>query len=91
MDRAKLDAGNLKPDGMRRLAIVFGAVLVPKRLTHNLDDQTVAAEQLAADKKIKAGALAWVFPKLKKPLISSDGYALPGIIVWVKEVRRSKR
>lgn len=74
--------------GMRRLAMVFGAVLIPKGLRRDIPRQVEAAVKLATQSEIEADAVAWVFPKLKRPLLSSDGYVLPGIIIWIKEVRR---
>jgi hypothetical protein len=89
MESARRDAGNLSPDGMRRLAIVFGAALVPKHLNSDLPAQIESMVELAQNKSIKADAAAWVFPRLKRPLVSSDGFILPGIIIWLREVHRS--
>ena len=91
MKRARRDAGNCAPDGIRRLAIVFGVALVLKRLRQKLPAQTDSLVELAKHKSIDADAVAWVFPKLKRPLVSSDGFILPGIIVWLKLVPRSPR
>lgn len=91
MSLAKDDVGSLNPDRMRRLALVFGAPMIPKRYLHDLPAQIEKMEAVAQDKSIGADAVAWIFPTLAKPPISSDGYICPGIILWIKEVRRSRR
>ena len=90
MKLAQRDAGNLRRDGMRYLAMVFGVVYTPERLGKELTSQIKSIEDLVTDKAIKADAVAWVFPKLKRSLVSSDNFILPGIIVWIKEVQRSR-
>lgn len=89
--KAKHDAGKLNPDGMRRLAIVFGAVMFPKSRRDERAVHIKSAVALAKNKKLRADAVAWVFPKLNHELVSSDNYVLPGIIIWIKEVQRSRK
>ncbi len=91
MSLAKGDAGSLDGDGMQRLAIVFGAVMIPKNHAERTGELLDAAIILAQDKKIGADAVAWTFPKLDKPLVDAKGRVYPGIIMWLKEVRRSPR
>jgi hypothetical protein len=43
------------------------------------------ATEIQAD--IKADAVAWTFPSLHR-LPTDKGLVYPGIIVWIKEVRR---
>lgn len=89
--KAMRDAGDIPPDGRLRLAMVFAVALIPTELARNYPDQIAALRVLAKSRKIKADARAWVFPQVSKPLKSSDGYFMPGIILWVRQVQRTRR
>ncbi|MBP6865771.1 MAG: hypothetical protein KBC32_10975 [Candidatus Didemnitutus sp.] len=89
--KAILDAGDIPPDGRPRLAMVFAVALIPTQFAENYADQITSLQAVAKSPKIKADARAWVFPKTSTPLRSSDGYFMPGIILWVKHVQRTRR
>lgn len=86
MKNACRDAETLDPDGMRLLAIVFGAILIPQKQGSALRKSINRSIKLAGQKQINADAHAWVFPELNPPPTSPDGYVVPGIIMWIREV-----
>ncbi len=89
--KAVRDAGDIPPDGRPRLAMVFALAIIPTKHDGSYQDQIAALQKLAKDPEIRAEARAWVLPILSKPLKSSDDYFMPGIILWVKHVRRTRR
>ena len=87
MDRARKDANCCIPDGRPRLAMVFGVALVPVKLKNDLPAQLQSLASIATATSTKSDAVAWVFPNLKRPLQSSDGFVLPGIILGIRKIR----
>jgi hypothetical protein len=86
MEKAKRDVGRCPPTDFRRLAILFGVPYLKKKSRPELPDRISWTIEQA--KLVEADALAWVFPNLPTPPIMRD-YIYPGIIVWVKEVKKS--
>ena len=89
MENAKADVRRCRPDGTRRIAIVFGAPYLAQHRRAEMDDRIEwlvdQAREIQAD--IEADAVAWTFPSLRHPP-TDQGSVHPGIIVWIKEVRR---
>lgn len=89
MDEAKADVRCVHPDGMRRLAIVFGSPEVAQRHRTAMRPHIAWLTKQAASIKtgIDADAVAWTFPPLKR-FPSSVGLVYPGALMWIKEVKR---
>ena len=89
MEKAKADVRRCPPNGTRRIAIVFGVPYLAQHRKAEIDDRIEwlvdQATEIQAD--IKADAVAWTFPSLRR-LPTYQGSVCPGIIVWIKEVRR---
>jgi hypothetical protein len=84
--KTKKDIQKCRPDGYSRLAIVFGSPKIKGKL--NLVERHEKIHEIIVQaKKVEHDAIAWVFPKLKKFPHDKD-WVYPGIIVWIKEVRR---
>lgn len=86
MKTAKEDVRRLAPDGYtRRLAVVFGSPYLrpcPMSELHGrLEHMLEQADEVEHD------AIAWIFPAMRR-LPKAYNWICPGIIVWVKEVRR---
>jgi hypothetical protein len=86
MDRSKADAKSCIPDGRPRLAVVFGRLLVRAKKGIELEQKLKDAIEASQGSKFDHHAVAWCFPALEKPIASSDGYILPGIILWMRKV-----
>ncbi len=86
MERAKADARRCPPDGTkRRLAIVFGC---PYLRPCSADKREARIRWLVAESsRVEHDAMAWVFPKLSRPVRIRD-WDHPGVVVWIREVRR---
>jgi hypothetical protein len=85
MDQARQDVRRCPPGGMRRLAIVFGVPYLARRLRSEMPERISWLVDQAM--QVEADAVAWTFPDLRRvPTIG--GWTYPGIIVWIKEVRR---
>lgn len=89
MDRAKADVRRCRPDGTRRIAIVFGAPYLAQHRMAEMEDRIEWLIDQAREihDNIEADAVAWTFPSLRSPP-TYQGWVCPGIIVWIKEVRR---
>jgi hypothetical protein len=89
MEKAKADVRRCRPDGTRHLAIVFGAPYLARHhraeMGNRIEWLVGQAGEIHAD--IEADAVAWTFPSLRR-LPTDQGWIYPGIIVWIKEVRR---
>jgi hypothetical protein len=86
MDHAKKDVRKCAPDGFtRRLALVFCMPYLRPCTPREMNQRLTWLLEQADD--IEHDALAWVFPNLKR-LPKAYGWVSPGIIVWIKEVRR---
>ena len=89
MEKAKADVRRCRPNGTKRIAIVFGVPYLAQRRKAEMDDRIEwlvnQATKIQAD--IDADAVAWTFPLLRRPP-TYQGSICPGIIVWIKEVRR---
>ncbi len=89
MEEAKADVRRCRPDGTRRLAIVFGSPYLAQHrkaeMDHRIEWLVVQAKKIRVD--IGADAVAWTFPSLRRFPMDRDG-VYPGIIAWIKEVRR---
>ena len=73
-----------KPNGQRRLGMLFVAPRWKTDLRHDLDRRIDA--WISAVRKIDCAAIAWVFPG-KTRYSKSDGYFHPGVAVFLKEVK----
>ncbi len=89
MDKAKADVRRCRPDGRRRIAIVFGAPYVAKHRRAEMDDRIEWLVDQAGEihDNIEADAVAWTFPSPRR-LPTYQGWVCPGIIAWIREVRR---
>ena len=89
MDDAKADVRAVHPDGMRRLAVVFGSPEIRQRHRADMGSHIEWLTTQAADIKdrISADAVAWTFPRLKR-FPASGGFVYPGAVMWIKEVKR---
>ncbi|MGH8674900.1 MAG: hypothetical protein ACREVG_11385, partial [Burkholderiales bacterium] len=89
MKQAKADVRRCHPDGMRRLAIVFGSPYVARRRGSEIENRIewLIAQAVEIKAEIEAHAVAWTFPRLRR-YPTSEGWVYPGVIVWIKEVKR---
>ena len=89
MKRAVADAGCNPPDGgeSRRLAIAFAVPYIVAKTTREKHQKQIKWF-IEMAKAVDYDAIAWVFPNLKK-LPAPDGWACPGIVIFIKEVKRS--
>lgn len=85
MDAAKRDVRRCAPEGVRRLAIVFGAPYFTEGRRADMDERIERLIHYAYH--VDAGALAWFFPSFEDPP-NTDGIIYPGAFVWIKEVKR---
>jgi len=86
VDKAKRDVRRCPPGGMRRLAIVFGVPFLARRFRSEMPSRI--AWILDQAMQIEADAVAWTFPDLRRLPVSRRGNIHPGIIVWIKEIKR---
>jgi len=86
LEGAKRDVGRCPPGDFRRLAILFGVPYLKKDRERELPDRISWIIEQA--RLVEADAVAWVFPNLPV-LPTMRDYIYPGIIVWVKEVKKS--
>ncbi len=86
MDRARADVRRCQPEGVRRLAIVFGVPYFSKRNEEEIPEKIDRLVDYALD--VEADAFAWVFPNLEEYPESGDGHLHPGVMMWIREVKR---
>ena len=86
MDRARADVRRCEPQGVRRLAIVFGVPYFSKKRRTQMPEKIERLVDFALD--VEAHAYAWAFPSLKAYPENENGYLHPGVIIWIREVKR---
>jgi hypothetical protein len=85
MDRARNDVRRCEPQGVRRLAIVFGVPYFSKKQQAEMPKKIARLVEFALD--VEAHAYAWAFPRLE-PYPEEGGYLHPGVMIWIREVKR---
>lgn len=88
LSKAVMAANEILPDKRPRLAMVFGVAIAAKNTGKSNSEQLQALHEIARNPKIKADATTWVFPKLPKRHKGSESFLMPGVILWVKQVKR---
>ena len=86
MDRARQDVRRCAPEGVRRLAIVFGVPFISKAHEAVMPDKIDSLMDFALD--VDAHAFACVFPNLERYPENGNGFLHPGVMVWIREVKR---
>lgn len=86
MDRARHDVRRCAPEGVRRLAVVFGVPYLSKTRKH--DVRQIVERLIDYGSKIDTHAFAWVFPALKRYPEDDDRFLHPGVMIWIREVKR---
>ncbi|GAB5561826.1 MAG: hypothetical protein SynsKO_34730 [Synoicihabitans sp.] len=92
MAEAVDDAGRNPSDGgdTTRLAIAFASPFLtkktdPKMLQSRVNDFLELFDDVDYD------AIAWFFPKMKRLPVSESDHVTPGIVMWMKVVKRGRR
>lgn len=85
LDEARRDIRKSRPDGQRRLAIVFATPIVSKK--RRTDIKELVTRFVEQVKRLDGDAFAWVFPDLERSISSSKGL-FPGAAIIVREVKR---
>jgi len=89
MRLAVKDAGRNPADGgdSRRLAVAFAVPYLRAGLSEEKREAQINWF-LSLVEDVDHDALAWVFPSLKKLPVYND-WVCPGIVLWIKQVKRS--
>jgi len=86
IDSAVAEVGRSRPERMRRLALAFVVPRFPKQHKHTLKSYLIRVGYEL--RSLEVGAAAWIFPDIEDAP-RYKGYLYPGIILLVKEVKRT--
>lgn len=91
MRKAVIDAGRNEPDGSStRIAIAFATPYMSVQRKEEFRTNRVR-EFVESFDDLDYDAIAWTFPKLRKLPVSESGHVCPGIVLWIKIVKRGQR